>query len=137
MDQTTLIDIENNVFNRQQSNNNEQFIVVSLLTASELANINFDLIQSKIENSADLLKLYHDLPEMCEKYICSGSENVKIFLILSNKYALALKNIHHLQALHSVYIYGQLSNIDEMNVYPKVNILESIQTILSNIRICR
>jgi hypothetical protein len=127
MDQTTSNGIENNVFNRQPSNNNEQFIVVSLLTVSEISQINLDVIRSKIENSADLFRLYNDLPEKCEKYIRSISENIKIFLILSNKHtSTLLNNIHHLQILHSVYIYGQLSNRNEMNVYPKVNRLRKV-----------
>lgn len=92
------------------------FIVVSLLTISEISQIDYGLVQSKIENSVDLFKLCNDLPGDCEKYLRSASENVKLFLILSSKHTSVLKNIHDIKTLHSIHI----SNLTAMNVYSKV-----------------
>ncbi|CAF1165578.1 unnamed protein product [Rotaria sordida] len=94
MNQIESITTDNNVFNRQQSiydgstthsNFSEALIVVWLRTKSAATNINFDSIESKIENSADLLKNFHDLPKECEQYICSRLKNIKILFILSHE----------------------------------------------------
>ena len=127
MNQTTLMTTENTVFNRQRSiydnsttylNNSELLIVVWLRTASDT---NFGLIESKIENSADYLKPFYDTPKECEEYILNSPKNVKIFFILPIKYtSILLENIHNLQVLHSIYIYDESSNKQEISVYPKV-----------------
>ncbi len=131
MNQTTLITTENTVFNRQQSiydnsttypNNSELLIVIWLRTASDT---NFGLIESKIENSADFLKPFYDAPKECEEYILTSPKNVKIFFILPIKYtSILLENIHNLQVLHSIYIYDESSNNQEINAYPKVMMCE-------------
>ena len=142
MNQTTSTPTEQNVFNPQQSiydnsttclSNSDEFIVVSLLPASVITNLNFDSIQLKIENSADLVKPFYDLPKDCEKYICSSAKNVKIFFILSNDYASALLNkVHDLQVLHSIYIYDKLCTNEEVTDYSKVNILVKTRYVLYN-----
>ncbi|CAF1289259.1 unnamed protein product [Rotaria sordida] len=125
MNQIESITTDNNVFNRQQSiydgstthsNFSEALIVVWLRTKSAAININFDSIESKIENSVDLLKNFHDLPKECEQYICSRPKNIKILFILSHEYAQALlESVHDQPVLHSIYIY--------VNTYTDLNIL--------------
>jgi hypothetical protein len=147
MDQIDSITTENNVFNRQQSidddstthtNNNEVLIAVWLQTASITTNKNFDSIKSKIENDVDSLSNFIDDSEGCENYIQKQSKNVKIFFILSNEYArVLLKNTHDLQVIHSIYIYDEISNKEDIKNYSKVIINDKNQdTILNNI-ICR
>jgi hypothetical protein len=124
------ITTENNVFNRQQSiydgstthaNHSELLIAVWLRRSSITSNINFDSIKSKIENSADLLKVFNDDPKDCEKYIRSNSNNIKIFLILSHEYTqILLENLHELQLIHSIYIYGtkeEITNYSKVMIY--------------------
>ncbi|CAF1254556.1 unnamed protein product [Rotaria sordida] len=129
MDQTESITIQHHVFNSQQSinddfttysNNSEVFIVAWLRTTSTTTNLNFDLIQSKIENSADRLKSFVDEPEECQQFIRTQQNNVEIFLILSSKYIEILPSIHDLQQVHSIYIYDEVSNKNETHKYQKV-----------------
>ncbi|CAF4088925.1 unnamed protein product [Rotaria sp. Silwood2] len=131
MDQIESVTTDNNVFNRQESiyngsttysNFSEAIIVVWLRMKSAATNINFDSIESKIENSADLLKNFYGLSEDCEKYICSAPKNIKILFILFDEYATQalLKKVHDLPVIHSIYVHGTIYKKEEINVYPKI-----------------
>ena len=123
MNQTEFLTTENNVFSDQGSNskidenNNESLIVMWLKGAAAINDAEFDSIKSKIENSADLLKVIDDDPEQCEQYVLNAPSNVHIFLILPSVYTRIVENIHSFKALHSIHIYGEVLNEKEMNDY--------------------
>lgn len=131
MNQTGTITTENIVFNHEQlgynssttySSNNEALIVVWMPSTLTTVNIDFNSIESKIENSADLLKKFDDDPAKCEEYILTRPRYVKIFFILSIKYVpFPLENIHDVQVIHSIYIHDEILNKEEfINKYSEV-----------------
>jgi hypothetical protein len=114
---------EHHVFDSQQSTDDDQVIVAWLRTAVTAGKVNVESIASQIENTADLLKPYVDLPELCEKDISLSRENHRIFLILSDRYASTLlPKVHDLPVVHSVYIHQEVYGGEDLSAYFKVTL---------------